>query len=109
LSPHSKVRWTLLFSSYFEIEESLIENRIGRKIINGKSICIVRSENKILAFDESCPHANKSLFGGICKREKIICPYHKFEFDMSTGKGHGLSLRFYSIKREGNKVFISLD
>jgi nitrite reductase/ring-hydroxylating ferredoxin subunit len=88
---------------------SLIEYRVGRMIVNGKTICLVYSGLELVAFDESCPHANKSLFGGICDTKMIVCPYHKFRFKMSNGKGHGLSLQLYQIKHEDNKIYICLD
>lgn len=103
----ANVQWHLLFDSTASLKSSLIENRVGRKQLGNRSFCIVFSNGELYAFDEQCPHAYKSLFGGICEANHVVCPIHKFKFNLATGKGHGLSLQIHPIKREGDQYYIS--
>ena len=53
----------------------------------GKSICLVGYEQQVYAISASCPHAGAELSGGWCKDGKIICPFHRYSYNLQTGKG----------------------
>ncbi len=43
--------------------------------------------DKYYAVQRSCPHAGADLSGGWCKEGKLICPYHRYSYNLETGKG----------------------
>jgi nitrite reductase/ring-hydroxylating ferredoxin subunit len=53
----------------------------------GKKICIVKHRGNFSAIQNTCPHAGGILSGGWCKEGKIICPIHRYEYDLITGRG----------------------
>ena len=53
----------------------------------GKTICLVGYEDKIYALSARCPHAGGDLTQGWCKEKKLICPVHRYSYDLDTGKG----------------------
>jgi 3-phenylpropionate/trans-cinnamate dioxygenase ferredoxin subunit len=53
----------------------------------GKNICLVRTEGELFAVQNICPHAGAQLSNGWCSQGKIICPYHRHEFNLQTGRG----------------------
>jgi nitrite reductase/ring-hydroxylating ferredoxin subunit len=55
--------------------------------VNGKGICLVGYEGSIYAVSSTCPHAGGELSGGWCKDGKLICPIHRYSYDIHTGKG----------------------
>jgi len=55
--------------------------------INGKNICLVGYNGQIFALASTCPHAGGELSGGWCKDGKLICPIHRYSYDIHTGKG----------------------
>jgi len=55
--------------------------------INGKGICLVGYEGNVYALSSTCPHAGADLSGGWCKNGKLICPFHRYAYDIHTGKG----------------------
>jgi len=55
--------------------------------LDGKKLCLVRHNNKLHALQNSCPHAGGILSGGWCKNGNIICPIHRYEYSLTTGKG----------------------
>jgi nitrite reductase/ring-hydroxylating ferredoxin subunit len=55
--------------------------------INGKSLCLVGYEGSVYALGSTCPHAGADLSGGWCRDGKLICPFHRYSYDIKTGKG----------------------
>jgi nitrite reductase/ring-hydroxylating ferredoxin subunit len=55
--------------------------------VGGKTLCLVGYENKIFALSAKCPHAGGDLTAGWCKEGKLICPVHRYSFNLETGKG----------------------
>ena len=60
---------------------------IKRVKAGGKTICLVGYENEIFALSAKCPHAGGDLTQGWCQEGKLICPLHRYSFDLRTGKG----------------------
>lgn len=59
-----------------------------RKVKAGnQNICLVNFEGKYYVVSAKCPHAGGELAGGWCKNGQIICPLHRYEYDLETGKG----------------------
>jgi nitrite reductase/ring-hydroxylating ferredoxin subunit len=52
-----------------------------------KNICLVAFEGKLYAVSARCPHAGADLSEGLCVRKLIVCPYHRYTYDLETGKG----------------------
>ena len=62
-------------------------NFVKLVVINNKKICVVKVDHEFFAIQNKCPHAGASLSSGICINKKIVCPYHRFEYDLETGRG----------------------
>jgi len=60
---------------------------IKRVKAGGKTICLVGYDNQVFALSAKCPHAGGDLTQGWCKDGKLICPIHRYSFDLKTGKG----------------------
>lgn len=63
------------------------EDFIKRIYVGGKSLCAVKTGDKIFVIQNKCPHAGADLSLGWCSKGNIVCPYHRHEFDLSTGRG----------------------
>jgi nitrite reductase/ring-hydroxylating ferredoxin subunit len=62
-------------------------NYITSVNVLGKNICLVRTDDEFFALQNNCPHAGAKLSNGWCSNGKIVCPYHRHEFDLRTGRG----------------------
>jgi nitrite reductase/ring-hydroxylating ferredoxin subunit len=77
-----------------------------------KSICLVGYEGRLFALSARCPHAGGDLSLGWCNNGKLICPIHRYSFDLQTGKGsEGQNdyINSYTIKIEGEFIYIGVD
>ncbi|MFN3782169.1 MAG: Rieske (2Fe-2S) protein, partial [Candidatus Kapaibacteriota bacterium] len=80
-----------------------------------KNIVVLLLEDKVIAFENSCPHQHRpSLHMGYVENDCIVCPEHGWSFDLNTGSSvnNRLSvskLRFVDICIFDGIVFIDVD
>lgn len=80
--------------------------------VNGKDVCLVGYEGKIYAVGAECPHAGADLSGGWCSQGMIICPFHRYSYDIKTGKGHSGQNDYidsYPVKVKDDGIYIGMD
>ncbi|RFZ94223.1 Rieske (2Fe-2S) protein [Mucilaginibacter conchicola] len=78
----------------------------------GKNICIVNYEDKLYAVGATCPHAGAELSGGWCKDGKIICPFHRYGYDLQTGRGNPGQNDFidsYPVELRNGDVYVGIE
>lgn len=51
------------------------------------TIALVGADNKVCALSARCPHAGEDLSYGWCKDGKLVCPVHRYSYDIHTGRG----------------------
>lgn len=49
-------------------------------------IAVFRAGDEAYAIDNVCPHAGAALAQGYLEGTSVACPWHCWEFDISTGK-----------------------
>ncbi|GIU72313.1 MAG: hypothetical protein KatS3mg003_1792 [Candidatus Nitrosocaldaceae archaeon] len=54
--------------------------------VDKREVIIAKHKGKIISFDPFCPHRYAYLHRGWFNDNNIVCPLHKFEFDLDTGK-----------------------
>ena len=85
---------------------------IKRASANGKSICLINDGAGLYALAAKCPHAGADLSRGWCADGKLVCPYHRFSYDLVTGKGSPGQNDFvetYSVKVDSNNIYVGFD
>ncbi len=101
-------------ASFYEAleEASLAENHMEIVEVQGRRIFLVKSNGKIHALDNACPHLGGSLGRGTIKNGSVICPLHHWTFDLSTGRAiMGVAdekVPVFETKVENGKVFVQL-
>jgi nitrite reductase/ring-hydroxylating ferredoxin subunit len=56
-----------------------------RVVVDGRAVALFRDGDRIVAFEDSCPHAGAPLSGGVCRDGEVVCSWHGFRFDARTG------------------------
>ncbi len=85
---------------------------IKRVKAGSKTICLVGYENEIFALSAKCPHAGGDLTQGWCKEGKLICPLHRYSFDLRTGKGskgQNDYIDSYPVEIKDDSIYIGID
>ncbi len=102
------MKWIKIFSPGVFLRDNFIET----VTISGKKICIVKTDDKIYAVQNKCPHAGADLSKGWCQAGNLVCPYHRHEFNLETGRGapgQGDYLNKYPLEVRAEGVYLGIE
>ena len=92
-------------------QETEREDFVEMAKANGKKICIIKHKGKFAAVQNNCPHAGGILSGGWCKEGNIICPIHRYEYSLITGRGaegQGDYIDIYATELREDGLYVGL-
>jgi nitrite reductase (NADH) small subunit len=79
--------------------------------LGDKTICVANVNGAITAMDNVCLHMGGPLGQGYIEGNKIVCPWHGWEYDPKTGEVAGdpkSKLAVYPIKIENGDVMVEV-
>ncbi len=81
--------------------------------VNGKPLCIARSQGEVFALSDICSHADVALSEGDVEDGTIECWLHGSRFDLRTGVPTGLPatkpVATYAVTVEGDDVLVKME
>ena len=82
----------------------------GKEVMAGDQVvALFNVEGRFHALDGVCPHAGGPLGEGILRGTTVTCPWHGWQFDVSSG-ANCLNPRMkhtcFAVRVEGDDVFI---
>jgi 3-phenylpropionate/trans-cinnamate dioxygenase ferredoxin subunit len=80
-------------------------------LVDGKKFCAVKHGNEVVVTQPYCPHAGAGLSGGWCKDGKLVCPFHRYEYDLKTGRGapgQGDYIDIYPTEAREDGIYLGL-
>jgi nitrite reductase/ring-hydroxylating ferredoxin subunit len=97
-----KIRWIKFAETEKDLEKILMGKSCGSARVNNKAVLLVNHENEYYLVKNKCPHQGITLEKASCEEGFIVCPWHRYGFNLKTGRGGGgLHLENYPIaKRE---------
>ncbi|PTQ96773.1 3-phenylpropionate/trans-cinnamate dioxygenase ferredoxin subunit [Mucilaginibacter yixingensis] len=85
---------------------------IKKVVAGGKSLCLVGYNGEVFALASRCPHAQEDISRGWCKDGKLVCPIHRFSYDLQTGRGSPGQNDFihtYPVKIKTNEIYVGFN
>lgn len=79
--------------------------------LNGRPVVIFNQNGKFSAIDNLCPHKGAPLNEGVFMGTMIICPWHTWTFDTSTGScitNPKIKVSCFEVKIEGEDLYLKL-
>jgi nitrite reductase (NADH) small subunit len=79
--------------------------------VGDKLICVANVSGTISAMDNVCLHQGGPLGQGMIEGDKIVCPWHGWQYDPKTGQAaHNPAARVsvYPLRVENSDVMIEL-
>ena len=79
--------------------------------VEGVSICLARHNGDLSALDNWCPHRQGPLGQGWLEGDAVICPWHSWAFNLSTGIAdppERAQVKVFPTRIEGEEVLIDL-
>jgi nitrite reductase/ring-hydroxylating ferredoxin subunit len=96
----------------FVCKVSELENNIGKRfIINETEIAVFKSNEKIYALNNICPHQQTALiYDGFIEDGCVVCPAHGWKFKLQDGKKPGGShgLESYDVKIINDDIYVKV-
>ncbi|KHK91196.1 Rieske (2Fe-2S) protein [Novosphingobium malaysiense] len=86
----------------------------GKKVVdvNGTSVILVNSKDKLFAVRNLCSHAYETLECGRVRAGWISCPVHGARFDLETGNPMNppatLPIETYELRVEGDTIEVAV-
>lgn len=78
--------------------------------IDNNRICLTRIEDGYFALEDKCPHAGARFgMGGYCENDFLVCPVHRYRYDVKTGKGkQGDFVQSYPVELREDGLYVAL-
>lgn len=103
------IKWHKIGRSATELLDGIPQNKPKSIQVAGKNLIVCKTINGQLAvLKDKCPHHGKKLSDGWCEDNKIVCPYHRFSFDLETGLGCGTGVDTYEVENRKDGVYIGV-
>ncbi len=98
--------------NWVKVQADIPENDFILQLnIEGKKLCLVKHQGQFYATQNTCPHAGGILSGGWCKEGNIVCPIHRWEYSLTTGRGaegQGDYIETYATELREDGLYIGL-
>jgi 3-phenylpropionate/trans-cinnamate dioxygenase ferredoxin subunit len=79
--------------------------------VDGKKLCLVRHQQQLFVVQNTCPHAGGILSGGWCKNGYLICPIHRWEYNLQNGRGaegQGDYVETYPVETRPDGIYVGI-
>jgi nitrite reductase/ring-hydroxylating ferredoxin subunit len=80
--------------------------------VEGRDIVLVNCDGRVYALDNRCPHQGGPLNKGTLDGDTLVCPWHGWRWDASTGRARWPSVEWrvsrLPVKIEDSTVFLRL-
>ncbi len=67
-------------------EAHLAEGQAVTMDVDGRPVAVCRSEGRLYAFDNLCPHSGARLGLGRVAKGVVSCPLHGAKFELASGR-----------------------
>lgn len=77
----------------------------------GRQIALFNAGGKFFAIDNTCKHRGGPLAEGELDGTTVICPWHGWEYDITTGTNlddTSVKLGCYPVKTEGDDILLEV-
>jgi nitrite reductase/ring-hydroxylating ferredoxin subunit len=92
-------------------KDALDDGQITEVIIAGTAIALANVDGAFYAIQNECPHAEGPLGEGSMNGSMVTCPYHGWQFDVTTGDclvNPEATIKGYPVQIEGDAVCVKL-
>jgi nitrite reductase/ring-hydroxylating ferredoxin subunit len=104
-----KLKWVKFAEDEMDLKSKLIGKNCSPMKVNGKAVLIVFHQNQYFLVKNRCPHQGKSLSDATCEDGHIVCQWHRYGFDLKTGRGAGLHLENYPIEKREDGYYAGFE
>ena len=101
-----KTKQYFLATSKKAFLESFSEANEKSKKFSFGEVLFVKNGVDVYAIKNKCPHQGSKMEGCEIEEGKVICPRHRYRFNLETGRGHSLYLPIYELKEKEDGFYL---
>lgn len=97
------------------VDEVPADRALCKRLPDGQRVAVARlsgQQSRFVVFENRCPHVDGPLGQGRIHGNTIICPWHFFRFDLTTGRPVGtesiMEVRRYVVSVADDEIRIKL-
>jgi nitrite reductase (NADH) small subunit len=85
-------------------------NEVKEFACGKRTLCVANVNGEIRAIDNECLHSGGPLGQGVIEGGKVICPWHGWAWDPTTGAAQvpGVKVAVYPVKVENGDVLVEI-
>lgn len=81
--------------------------------VGGKTVAVANVDGKLFAINGICMHEGGPLGEGALNGKLVVCPWHAWEYDVTTGKIAGSpaeaeGVACYPVEVRGEEIFVDV-
>jgi nitrite reductase/ring-hydroxylating ferredoxin subunit len=79
--------------------------------VNGRRLALFNSGGRFYAIDNACKHRGGPLAEGDVYGTRVVCPWHGWEYDFSTGQSVDdpmTKVACFSVKLDGDDMLVEV-
>lgn len=79
--------------------------------VNGSKLALFNAGGRFYAIDNACKHRGGPLAEGDVYGTRVVCPWHGWEYDFSTGcnvDDPSMKLACFAVKTEDGAIFVQV-
>jgi len=79
--------------------------------VNGKTVAVANIGGVFHAIDNTCLHRGGPLGGGSMEGKIVTCPWHGWQFDVTSGRSSqnpAVGISCYPVENRGGEVFVDV-
>lgn len=91
--------------------EEIPEGKVRMFSVDQRQVAVARVAGKFFAVDDACPHRGGPLSEGDVIGCEIVCPWHFWTFDLSTGRhtgGSKFAVTTHDVRVEKERLLVRL-
>jgi nitrite reductase (NADH) small subunit len=79
--------------------------------IDGKNIALANVDGKLFAINNICLHRGGPLGEGELEGQVVVCPWHGWKYDVTTGKlttNSTVGVQCYAVEVRGDDIYVDI-
>ena len=103
--------WHKIAESTLELFDK--EGEIKEVHAGEKKVCVTQIKGQLHVCAHKCPHAGAKMSEGyIDALGNIVCPLHRYKFELKKGRnvsGEGYFLKIYAVEEREDGIFVGVE
>ena len=100
--------WTALCA----VEQAPTAGEVAEHEAMGRTLCVANIHGELHVLDNLCPHRDGPLGQGWVEGQTVVCPWHAWAFDCTTGMAEPperAQVRVYGTKVENGVLLVNME